>query len=128
MDLKCLQTAVLKPKSLHGSSAQIYDLLVYKYEHSDILHLSEVVALWADIIVAKRRHGVQLYYNSVNRAWVYVDSSQVNVIKKDWSNPRYARPAIQWLKYHIGNLILNGYAVFVPIINFDASDALKLNT
>lgn len=124
MEIQTIETAVLQPKPLRGSAKIIYELLCSKYRNKEILYLKELVFLWADTMIPEyRRHKAGGF--NVHGRWEVKEVKSNEWVKKNWDTLSSRQgQAIQWLKYHIGNLVLNGYAVAVPIINFNVNEKL----
>lgn len=125
MELQALETAVLAPKGLKGSAKIVYDLLKNKFEKKEVLQFKELFDVYIDTMVPNYREHIIGTWPKGKYVPIKVNSNRW--YKENWETTSKKGEAIQWLKYHIGNLVLNGYMVAIPVINFDVNSTKKID-
>lgn len=119
MKVQHLHTAVLHPKPLKKSAAAVYDLLCKHFENKTTLTIKEACIIYANTLIplnAKIRIGE---YNREGKYMVKEVNSRKHFKEICLKKKTYQGYVAYWLKYHMGNLVLNGYAVLIPTINYD---------
>lgn len=119
-EIQVLNTAVLQPKGLKGSAKVVYELLVSKIQNKEVLGLKEVVHAFADAVIKPDK--ISKIGCWPGGRYEPKEFNTREYTKENWQRTAYNGQAIQWLKYHIGNLVLNGHIIAIPVINFDANE------
>lgn len=113
-----IQTAILHPKPLKKSAAAVYNLLCTHFKNDSILTIKAVCNLYADTLIPKNEK-LRVLVSDNNGKWIVKEVNSNRHFKQICLKSKtYQWIGISWLKYHIGNLVLNGYAVVTPTMNF----------
>ena len=127
-ELQPISTGVIQPKPIKRGAKAVYQMLKHHVENKTILSLHEVCDVYADHnIPAQALRSVGMYGDSGK--WEIRQVNSREWFKNNYLNvSSYRGLAIQWLKYHIGNLVLNGYAVLIPVMNLEPQQENKIQT